>query len=46
MADIAEIKELASQTQMRNWTYSDKTERNDLSLSCYVRITIESTKNR
>ena len=31
---------------MRNWTYCDKTERNDLSLSCYVRIIAEPPKNR
>ena len=31
---------------MRNWTYCDKTERNDLPLPCHVRITAEPTKNQ
>ena len=33
-------------TQMRNRTYCDKTERNDLPLPRYVRITAEPTKTR
>ena len=31
---------------MRNWTYCDKIERNNLPLPCHVRIAAEPTKNQ